>query len=178
MNPNRKPLGAISLRPVQDNDDAFLLQVFASTREPEKQSVQWEPAEWEGFIQLQYVAQKTHYTTHFPTAAHDIILCDAEPVGRLWVHKAEDEIRLLDIAILPAQRSRGIGTHLIRGLQEDAKTACVPLRHSVETENPRARQLYERLGFVAMCTRGLHNLMEWTPHDSVRQSQSETSGSA
>lgn len=177
MNPSCEAFGAISFRPVQDTDEAFLLRVFASTREPEKQAVQWEPGEWKAFIQLQYKAQETHYISHFPTAAHNIILCDTRPVGRIWVHKAEDEIRLLDIAILPAHRSRGIGTHLIRGLQEAARTTCVPLRHSVETENPRARQLYERLGFVAIKTRGLHTLMEWTPHDSARQPQSETSSS-
>jgi ribosomal protein S18 acetylase RimI-like enzyme len=177
MNPNREPLGAISLRLVQDNDDAFLLQVFASTREAERQSMQWELGEWETFIQLQYRAQKIHYTTHFPAAAQDIILCDAKPVGCMWVNEAEDEIRLLDIAILPVQRSRGIGTHLIRRLQHKAARADVPLRHSVELTNPRAQQLYVRLGFEAIETRGLHTLMEWMPHDDVREPRSEASNS-
>jgi len=169
--------GTVSLRPVQKNDEAFLLKVFAGTRETERQAVQWKVGEWETFIQLQYGAQKIHYTTHFPAAAHDIILCDAKPVGRMWVNEAEDEIRLLDIAILPVQRSRGIGTHLIRRLQHKAARADVPLRHSVELTNPRAQQLYVRLGFEAICTRGLHTLMEWMPHDDVREPQSETSNS-
>ncbi len=168
MNPDCETLGAISLRSVLDDDGDFLLQVFASTREPERQAVQWEVGEWEAFIHLQYRVQKTHYEAQFPTAAHNIILCYARPVGRIWVNTADDEIRLLDIAILPEQRSRGIGTHLIKGLQESARIASVPLRHSVEIENPRARQLYERLGFVAISTRGLHTLMEWTPCDDAR----------
>lgn len=167
MNIDSEGSKAISLRPIQTEDEAFLLQVFASTRESERKAVQWEAGEWEAFIKLQYKAQKNHYVAQFPAAAHDIVLCDAEPVGRLWVNQAEDEIRLLDIALLPEQRSQGIGTHLIRGLQHEATIARVPLRHSVELENPRARKLYERLGFVAINTRGLHTLMEWTPRSRV-----------
>lgn len=167
MNPDCETRGAISLRPVQDDDELFLLQVFASTREPEQRSVKWEADEWEAFIQLQYRAQKAHYIAHFPTSEHHIILFDAEPVGRIWIRHAVDEIRLIDIAILPRQRNHGIGTHLIRSLQDDARTACVPLRHSVELENPRARKLYERLGFAAIKTRGLHTLMEWTSDDGT-----------
>jgi ribosomal protein S18 acetylase RimI-like enzyme len=165
MNADFEGSSVLSLRPIQAEDEALLVRVFASTREVEKQAVRWKIGEWEAFIKLQYRAQKSHYVSHFPTAAHDIILCDKEPAGRLWVHQAEDEIRLLDIALLPEHRSQGIGTHLIQGLQKEATRARVPLRHSVELENPRARKLYERLGFVAIKTRGLHTLMEWIPHE-------------
>jgi len=163
--------GEISLRPVQDCDEAFLLKVFASTREAERDAVRWEVAEWKMFIQLQSRGQHAQYAIRFPTAAYDIILCNSEPVGRIWVHHASDEILLLDIAILPEYRSRGIGTYLIKGLQESARAACVPLRHSVELTNPRARMLYERLGFVAIATSGLHTLMQWMPSDDAREAK-------
>ena len=152
---------AITLRPVGDRDERFLRQVYAGTREPERRAARWEDEEWDAFVRMQYEAQRRHYQTHFPDAEHRIILSNGEPVGRIWVLRADDEIRLLDIAILPECQGRGIGTHLIRSLQTDARAACVPLRHSVELDNCRARRLYERLGFSAIETHGLHTLMEW-----------------
>lgn len=153
--------GAVSLQPVGRDDEVFLMRVFESTREVERQSIQWAEGEWESFIELQVRAQHAHYVAMFPAAHHDVILLDSLPVGRIWVHHARDEIRLLDIALLPEWRGQGIGTRLIRALQNDARRLQVPLRHSVEAENTRARQLYERLGFVATDTHGLHTLMEW-----------------
>ena len=156
---------AITLRPVKAADERFLLRVYAGTREQERHVARWEDEEWGAFVRMQYEAQRRHYQSHFPDAEHRIVLRDGEPVGRIWVLRAEDEIRLLDIAILPEHQGRGIGTHLIRSLQTDARAACVPLRHSVELDNRGARHLYERLGFAAIETHGLHTLMEWDPSE-------------
>ena len=161
MDRDRVKTNGITLRPAEPDDEGFLLRVYAGTREPERCAGQWRDEEWGAFVRMQYEAQRRHYQAHFPDAEHRIILSNGEPVGRIWVLRAEDEIRLLDIAILPECQRRGIGTHLIRSLQTDARAACVPLRHSVELDNCRARRLYERLGFSAIETHGLHTLMEW-----------------
>jgi len=153
----------IRLRPVELDDETFLLAVFASTREPERHAIAWEAEAWETFVRTQHAAQRTHYETHFPDAAHSVILCGRKRVGRLWVYRSEAEIRLLDIAVLPEHRGRGIGTRVIRTLQEEARQADLPLHHAVELANASARRLYERLGFASIETRGIHTLMEWTP---------------
>jgi ribosomal protein S18 acetylase RimI-like enzyme len=153
----------ITLRPVEADDERFLLCVYAGTREPERCAGYWEDEEWDAFVLMQYEAQRRHYRIRFPDAEHWIVLRDGESVGRIWVHRTTDGIRLLDIAILPEHRGCGIGTRLIRRLQADAREAGVPLRHSVELDNRGARRLYERLGFVAVETHGLHTLMEWDP---------------
>jgi len=151
----------VELRPVLAGDEAFLLDVFASTRELERAGAEWTEASWDAFLHSQLEAQRTHYEARFPGSVHQVILHDSVPVGRIWVYRGQDEIRLLDIAILPERRGRGIGSHLIRELQVEAQAAALPLRHSVEIDNPRARQLYERLGFAPIQTRGIHTLMEW-----------------
>ena len=151
----------IAVRPAEPEDAEFLRGVFASTRELERRAARWTAEEWQGFIRLQYKAQETSYTTRFPSAERDIIQCGGIDIGEIWVHRSTDEIRLLDIAILPKYRSRGIGSFLIKQLQQDAESRNVPLRHFVEIENPDARRLYERLGFRAVETHGLHTLMEW-----------------
>jgi len=151
----------VSLRPVVAEDEAFLIRVFASTREIERHAVEWSDEAWGDFIRVQFEAQRRHYTTNFTPSEHRIVLCEAEPIGRVWIHRDASEIRLLDIAILPSHRGRGIGTCLIRRLQAEAKEADVPLHHSVELQNEAARRLYERLGFRPIALHGLHLLMEW-----------------
>jgi len=162
---------AISLRPAKSGDEDFLLRVFSSTREREHLAAEWTEESWSSFIGTQSDAQRSHYRSIYPDSEDRIILCGNRPVGRMWVSRAHDQIRFLDIDILPAQRGRGIGTHVIRGLQEEARRSGLPLRHSVELENPRARSLYERLGFVEIETRGLHTLMEWRPFDAPRDAR-------
>ncbi len=168
MQPDETPLDVIALRPVLAGDEELLFGIYAGTREAERDAAAWTDGEWEEFVRMQFEAQRRHYSTHFPSAEHSIVLHRGEPVGRIWVHRAVDEIRLLDIAVLPEHRRRGIGTRLIRNLQEEARAAAVPLRHSVELGNPGARRLYERLGFTEVETRGLHTLMEWRSTREVR----------
>ena len=163
MQPNETPLDGIELRPVRAGDEVLLLAIYASTREAERDTARWTDGEWEEFVRMQFEAQRRHYSSHFPSAEQSIVLRGGEPIGRIWVLRAADEIRLLDIAVLPEHRRRGIGTHLIQDLQEEARAANLPLRHSVELGNPGARRLYERLGFAEVETQGLHTLMEWNP---------------
>ena len=81
-----------------------------------------------------------------PGASFDVIVVDGQPVGRLYVARWSDEIRIVDIALLSDYCNRGIGTTLLRGLQSEAAAAGKPLRIHVERFNPALR-LYERLGF-------------------------------
>ena len=66
---------------------------------------------------------------------------------------------LLDIALLPAYRRRGIGTVLLAEvLSEGAQSGKVVSIH-VEAFNP-ALEWYERLGFIKVATNGPYHLME------------------
>jgi ribosomal protein S18 acetylase RimI-like enzyme len=85
-----------------------------------------------------------HYQEHYDGAAFDVILVGAQPAGRLYVAREGDEIRIVDIALLPESCNRGIGTTLLRGLQSEAAAGGKPLRIHVERFNPALR-LYERL---------------------------------
>ena len=110
---------------------------------------------------MQFDAQHAHYQEHYAGAAFDVILVDGQPAGRLYVAREEDEIRIVDIALLPDFCNRGIGTTLLRGLQSEAAAAGKPLRIHVERFNPALR-LYERLGFREIADRGVYLFMEWT----------------
>jgi ribosomal protein S18 acetylase RimI-like enzyme len=152
----------IRLRPVGASDRDFLLQVYASTREEELRLVDWSAEQKEAFVQMQFEAQDAYYREHYHPATFDVIELEGEPVGRLYVARWEDEIRIIDIALLIEHRGRGIGTALVRGLVGEAAAAGKRLSIHVEKHNP-SRRLYERLGFTEIGDRGLYLLMEVTP---------------
>jgi ribosomal protein S18 acetylase RimI-like enzyme len=84
------------------------------------------------------------------------------PAGRFYVHRREREIRLMDIALLPEHRGRGIGSALLHDLFAEAAAAGKRVTVHVEEYNP-ARRLYERLGFKKIGEHGVYHLMEWRP---------------
>jgi ribosomal protein S18 acetylase RimI-like enzyme len=152
--------GAVTLRPCRPDDEAFLYRVYASTREDELAPLDWDQAQKEAFLRMQFTAQHRFYHEQFPDAAYDLVLRDGQPIGRLYVDRRPDEIRILDIALLTEERQAGIGSALLRELLAEAAQARLPVRIHVELYNPALR-LYRRLGFVDAGTTGVHLLMEW-----------------
>ena len=153
----------VALRPVRRSDEPFLLRVYAGTRAEELAPVPWSPEQKAAFVAQQFAAQTAHYAQHYAGMSADVILVDDEPAGRLLVARWTDEIRIVDISILPEVRGRGAGTVVLRQLLEEAAAAGKRLSVHVEREN-RAVGLYERLGFRPV---GEHTVvylrMEWAP---------------
>lgn len=77
-----------------------------------------------------------------------VIELNGERVGRLRVVRTSTGIELAGIQLSPRVQRRGIGTAIIESLKVEAATAGVPLHLGVEKDNPDARRLYHRLGFV------------------------------
>lgn len=152
--------GDIRLRPVEAADEPFLLMVYASTRAAELSQTGWGPAQQEAFVRMQFNAQRQHYRSRFPSAEHSIILWNDEPVGRLYVSESAEEVRVLDITVLPKHRSAGIGGTILRDVI--AQAADKPVRIYIETESPSAG-LFDRLGFTVAHEKGLHVLLERLP---------------
>jgi ribosomal protein S18 acetylase RimI-like enzyme len=154
---------SVPLRVAGPEDFDFLARVYASTRAEELASVPWSLEQKAAFLRAQAEAQDKYYRENYVTAEFLVILDNDVPAGRLYVDRWPDEIRLMDIALLPAHRGKGIGTRLLRDLQDEARAAAKPLRIHVEKMNP-ALALYERLGFKPVEDRGVYHLMEWR-HD-------------
>jgi len=156
----------ISFRPVNSKDELFLYRLYASTRETELAQTNWSQAEKQTFLKQQFRAQHQFYMQQFSDAAFDVVLIDKQPAGRLYVDRRVDEIRLIDIALLPEHRNKGIGTSLISDLLNEAKEENKPLRIHVEKFNP-ALQLYKRLGFREVSDSGVYYLMEWSADQNL-----------
>jgi ribosomal protein S18 acetylase RimI-like enzyme len=151
-----------TLRPIAPEDRDFLFRVYASTREEELALTSWDEAQKRAFLESQFAAQDAWYHERYPGATLDVVLAEGVPAGRLYVHRREREIRLMDIALLPEFRRSGLGTALLRGLFAEAAAGGKTVTIHVEAYNP-ARNLYERLGFRKIGEHGVYHLMEWTP---------------
>ena len=151
-----------TLRPITELDKEFLYQVYASTREEELELTGWDDLRKGAFLQMQFDAQHRFYMEQFATAEFQIVLLNREPVGRLYVDRRPDEIRIVDIALLPQHRNQGIGSRLMGDLCAEAEGAGFPVRIHVERSN-RVLRLYHRFGFRKIGDTGVYYLMEWTP---------------
>lgn len=153
-------VAVVTLRPVVDADREFLLGVYGSTREEELDQVQWAEGQREAFLRMQFTAQDTSYRRQNPAGSFDVIEVDSAPAGRLYVDHRPGEIRIVDISLLPSHRGRGVGSMLIRRLQDEAAESGCLLSIHVEIHN-RAARLYAALGFVVAGEEGVYRRMEW-----------------
>jgi ribosomal protein S18 acetylase RimI-like enzyme len=155
-------MAEITLRKVEPGDESFLLRVYCSTRREELASIGWTEEQKQAFLSQQFDAQSKWWRENYAVADLRVIEADSVPAGRFYVHRGRDEIRLMDIALLPEYRGGGIGTRLIRGLFAEAAERGVPVTAHVEAFNP-ARALYRRLGFAEIEERGVYLLLRWRP---------------
>ncbi len=141
-----RPWG-MDLRPVNSHDLEFLRELYASTRWNELSPTGWPDESKHAFLAQQWDAQRQYYARHYPLSDNLIIAHrEGGRIGRLFLDWA-DEIRLVDIALAPAWRGRGLGTRLLELLCQQADRGQRPVVAHVETFNP-ARRLYARLGFA------------------------------
>lgn len=157
---NKKLTDKIELRPVvMPDDEEFLKAVYASSRD-DVQYLPFDDAGKQAFILMQYNAQKTHYDEYYGDAHHYIVLYDGKRAGRHMIHYGTEDIRLVDMAILPEYRKLGIGTVLFKDAFKDSVRLGIPCILHVIKQNP-AIPMYKRLGFRVIGETGIHDKMEW-----------------
>src|SRR6266446_594648 len=97
----------------------------AITRRPE------EPGD-EAFLLAQFRLQALHYRSHYPGAEFHIVLHQGRCIGRLYVHRGTNEIRLMDITLIPEYRGRGFGRRLLESVLDAAIAIGKPITAYVE----------------------------------------------
>lgn len=154
--------GRLGFREVTAADQAFLLDLFASTRPQELAAFGDNEIQKRAFVMMQFSALSRSYSS-----AHSrLITTGGTPVGRIVVDERRDELRLVDIALMPQFRNTGIGTVVVKGLMDEAaaKHLCVRL-HVFKYSD--AVRFYHRLGFQSMEDDGSYLRMEWQPNNST-----------
>ena len=152
----------IELRPVAENDTLFIEAVYRSTREAELNLTNWSEQQKNAFSVMQSMAQLAEYKKNYPGASFQIVLYKQKPAGRFYTWENDNEIRLMDITLLPQFRSKGIGTDLLQDLIKKSNEVKKKISLHVEAANP-ALKLYKRLGFIRIKNNGRHYYMERNP---------------
>ena len=155
------PVGKLTLRPENEGDHDFRYRLFCDSRLPEWEPVRANPALFEQIMQHQFQAQTVSYRTQFPGARFDIIELEGEPIGRIVVDRPGSILHIVDQAIVPLLRGRGIGTAIMRALMAEARCADVPVVLMVASDNDPSMRLYLRLGFEPVETHSTHIEMRW-----------------
>lgn len=150
-----------STRAETPEDLEFACRLYASARANEMARAPWTAEQKDAFLRSQFHLQYTHYHKFYPAADYQIVVLGGRDIGRLYVHRTPEEVRLMEITLLPEYRRQGIGGSLVRGLMEEAAASRRNLSLHVEMDNP-ARRLYERLGFRPVKDEGVYVLMEWS----------------
>lgn len=163
---SREPLvvgvRCVTFRPTLPADTGFLRELYGSTREAELAPVPWAPEQKNAFIAHQFAAQTDAYTKNYPGAEFLVLTVDDCNAGRLYLHERADEIRIMDVALLPPFRNLGIGSAVLRRVLDQGAASHRRVSIHVEVFNPALR-LYERLGFREVSRTEVYALMEWRP---------------
>ncbi len=134
------------LRPPLPEDAALLLTLYAHTREEELSAWGWPPLQQQAFVAMQHRVREASFRASRPQAQDRLVCVEGKPVGRWLIDRSGAALHVVDVALLPAQRGRGLGTRLLRGLSAEADREGRAITLEV-LENSPAIRLYLRLGF-------------------------------
>jgi len=98
--------------------------------------------------------QRDSHTRRFNPRRWQIITVGGTDIGMIDVEYRPAEIYLSRIEIHPDYQGRGIGTHLISGLIDEAGHKGQDLVLDVLTVNHRAQALYQQLGMTEVARHG------------------------
>ena len=139
---------------------ALLQRIYICQRERELRGFGWSSDQCRLFLELQWRARNASYAAQYPDALDQIIVRYELPVGHLLTAEAPGTLRLVDVALLPEYQNRGLGARVLRDLQRACAGKGQTIVLSVACDNP-ARELYARLGFVAVAGDEMYTRMEW-----------------
>jgi ribosomal protein S18 acetylase RimI-like enzyme len=150
----------LTLRLASAADDAFWFELYASTRADELQAWGWDESQQAAFLKLQFTAQQHSYQAHYPQRERSLICLEGVVIGGMQVDRTPTHIHLIDLAILPPYRNRGIGTQLLQQLCDSAQRLQQAVHLQVSAGSP-AMALYTRLGFQPVADTGMYWQMIW-----------------
>lgn len=155
----------IALPAAGAEDMMLLADLHAASRMAELLHAPWPLAQKRAFLDEQFALQHAHFVKAHRKGDFRLVTQDGTPIGRFYFNRSGPEWALVDILLGAEAQGSGIGGALVGWLQQAAAEAgAESLRLSVAYNNPRARDLYRRLGFEdAGDVAGTHLAMRWRP---------------
>ena len=125
------------MRPAAPEDEQFLSSVYCVTmRAMIEQTWGWDD-----------VWQRAEFGRRFRQFRVSVIEVGSRDVGGLFLEERPDSLYVHEVQVAPAFQGQGIGSAVVKMVIEQGASRGLPVTLSVVSANPRARSLYERLGF-------------------------------
>lgn len=159
---NIKLPNGLSLRAMRSSDSIFMESLYRTTRD-DLRMLDAEEDFIDEFIDLQRRAQTQGYGDMFPNAMYFVVEYHSERIGRVVLDFGQNEIRVVDIAMIPAARGKGYGGQVLQVVQMAAGKVMAPVALTVRFDHLRAKQLYARLGFAVEEAQIPYERMVWYP---------------
>jgi len=140
-----------TLKPANESDYEILKDIHHTTMEQHVSKI-WG---WDKEFQDRY------YRENFNPQNIQLIYSDKNLTGYLQSWESENKISLVNILILPDYQKYGLGTSIIKSLQNLAIKKSKPLELGVFKINTNAKRLYEKLGFEVFEETKTHFLMRY-----------------
>lgn len=144
----------IKLRQKMPGDTAIVHAIYnqAYRDAVERQFGPWNQAEQDVFFKDAWDKQEAQVITYGG------VVC-----GFVVITNQPDSIFVYEIILSPDFQGKGIGTSILRELQNKATTHNRTVTLEVFLNNTDAKRLYERLGFAVTGSSSTHYQMQWTP---------------
>lgn len=152
---------SLHIRPADPSDEPFFAELYRSTRDDLRMLVA-DPRYIDGMIDMQRNAQVAGYRARYPEAAYEVLELDGVAAGRLVTAAVDGALRVVDIAVMPCARGRGVASETLRRVQHLAARAGRDVTLGVGMHNHGARRLYAALGFVPEGEEGVSLQLRWT----------------
>jgi len=110
--------------------------------------------------------QRENFSNNWKSCETISVHADNEVIGYMQTLGKADHLLLKTLCISPPYQNRGIGSSLMKTLQNRAESQGLPIRLSVYVTNLRAENFYRRLGFVNGKRGNEFQHMSWSPDKS------------
>ena len=153
----------IAFAPVGPADTAALQDLFSRVRGHDLGAAAWPDALRDTALLIQFEAQRRGYAERWPSATTQFLMHDGDRAGWVILDRSGRAIHVVDIAVLPEMRGRGLGTAVLRALMDEGARDGRAITLSVMRSNMPAIRLYSRLGFQPTGADDLDLYLEWRP---------------
>ena len=153
---------ALQWRREKVTDRDFLLRLFVSVRGPEFEEL---PAMLRSsLLEQQFHMQRSSYLSRYSHDSFGVIEHQGASIGKLYLAETKTGIHIVDLALLPDWRNRGIGTFVMKHLCTLAEQEKASVTLSVFAANP-VLTLYRRIGFRQVAQNSGYLQMLWSPDE-------------
>lgn len=138
----------LSLRDQRDEDAPFIEQLFMTSQGRTGEALLRLPEPGRSLLFAQQLqGQEQSWLVRFGPQGRKIIYDGEARIGRLWTAQlGEDEMRIVELALVPQRRGQGLGAAILTALMERAQARSQRVSFRTTYDNP-AQRLYRRLGF-------------------------------